>query len=98
MSWTALLGGDGAALSGRIAGEVQEDPDAAATRVWAATECLRKAGIGPGAPLTLAERADDGWLTLASGSLAVATYVTRVSGVREPLALALLAGGDDARL
>jgi enediyne polyketide synthase len=98
MSWTDLLGGDGAALSGRIAGEVHEDPDAAATRVWAATECLRKAGIGPGAPLTLAERADDGWLTLASGSLAVATYVTRVSGVREPLALALLAGGDDARL
>jgi enediyne polyketide synthase len=97
-TWLELLGSEGAALGDRIAGESGEDRDTAATRVWAASECLRKVGAAPGAPLALTDRADDGWLTLESGPLAVATYVTRVRGVSEPLALALLGGGRDARL
>jgi enediyne polyketide synthase len=63
--------------------------------VWAAGECLCKAGVPPGAPLTLA-RGDDGWLALSSGSFTVDTYVARVRRTTEPVVLAVLTGSGDA--
>src|SRR5262249_39000677 len=42
--WRDLLGADRFALATVIAAEAREDEAAAATRVWAAAECLKKAG------------------------------------------------------
>jgi enediyne polyketide synthase len=96
--WRDLLGPERGALSETIAAARGEDVSTAATRVWAAGECLQKIGLPAGAPLTVAADADDGWLLLACGDRSVATYVTRVSGFAAPVAVAVLAGGPDARL
>jgi enediyne polyketide synthase len=96
--WGDLLGAERAALSRTLVDARGEDADACATRVWAAGECLIKAGVAPGAPLALAGEDDDGWLVLESGTHAVATYVTQVRGTGERLALAVLAEVADAGL
>lgn len=97
-AWDDVLGADRAALSTLLAATRGDDPDACAARVWAASECLAKAGVGPGAPLTLGDAGDDGWVVLVSGDRAVATYVTRLTGSDVPLAFAVLAEGHDARV
>jgi enediyne polyketide synthase len=94
--WGDLLGAERAALGRTLVEARGEDADACATRVWAAGECLLKAGVEPGAPLALAGEDDDGWLVLESGPHAVATYVTQVRGARERIALAVLAEGAHA--
>ena len=97
-AWGALLGGARATLSAEVARQVGEDPNAAATRVWAAAECLVKAGIAAGAPLAVRGLAEDGWLTLASGAHVVGTYVTTLREGEPPLAIAILTGAADASL
>ena len=62
----------------------------AATRIWSAGECLTKAGVPPGAPLTLAGVADDGWIQFRCGNVTVATYVAELRGEARPLCFALL--------
>ena len=61
----------------------------AATRVWSATECLRKAGAAGDEPLTLGPRAEDGWTLLHSGSLVTATVPLRMDGSDDPFVLAV---------
>ncbi|RFU38798.1 SDR family NAD(P)-dependent oxidoreductase, partial [Actinomadura logoneensis] len=53
--WAGLLGRH-RDLAGLLAGDLGEDHGTAATRVWAAAECLRKAGLPDDAPLTAAGR------------------------------------------
>jgi enediyne polyketide synthase len=77
--WRDLLGGDGFRLAREAARETGEELDAAATRVWAARECLDKAGA-PGAPLSLAATEEDGWVVLASGAVTIPTCVVRLRG------------------
>jgi enediyne polyketide synthase len=67
--------------------------DAAATRLWAVVECLRKAGQPGDAPITPVTTAGR-WQVFASGSLRIATFVTRLSGVSAPVVFAVLAGGS----
>lgn len=86
--WRDLLGPERAAIQGQVEG----DDATTATRIWAAGECLTKAGVHGAAPLTLAGRRRDGWLTLRSGALTVETYVARVRGFESPLAVAVLTG------
>ncbi|MCP3959076.1 MAG: SDR family NAD(P)-dependent oxidoreductase [bacterium] len=94
--WADLLGPDRLRLAEVIARERDEAQDHAAARVWAAGECLTKAGIGPNAPLELATSNDDGWVLLTSGALAIPTFVARLRETEEPLALAVLATADAA--
>ncbi|MES1210838.1 MAG: polyketide synthase dehydratase domain-containing protein, partial [Acidobacteriota bacterium] len=63
--WRDLLG-ERFALAELIARERGETSDAAATRVWAAIESLKKAGVPHGAPLVLEglSTSSDGWLLL----------------------------------
>jgi enediyne polyketide synthase len=88
--WRALLGPDRYALAELVAREAGEDETAAATRVWSANECLKKAGTMISAPLVLVSSAGDGWVRLASGPLIIATVVVQVRGDRNRLAMALL--------
>ena len=68
--WRDLLAQERFALAEQLA----EDFDTAATRVWTAMECLKKAGVPGDAPLVLNATKPDGWIMLSSGSRTIATY------------------------
>jgi enediyne polyketide synthase len=90
--WRDLLGVERQSLADRIAAETGEAPDAAATRVWAATECLKKAAAGSDCPLVFRSSTPDRWVLLAAGTLRVATWVGSVRETEGPLAVAVLSG------
>ncbi|MFL6262406.1 MAG: SDR family NAD(P)-dependent oxidoreductase [Thermoanaerobaculia bacterium] len=89
--WRGLLGAERSRLAELIVRERDETFGAAATRVWAAAESLVKAGVPPGAPLTLESGGDGGWLLLRSGELRIGTLVAPVRELAGPAALAILA-------
>jgi enediyne polyketide synthase len=89
-TWQDLLGTERFGLARLIARDNAEPEDVATTRVWAANECLKKAGAAVGVPLVLEAVSADGWVLLSSGSLAVATFAAQVEGAVEPLVMALL--------
>jgi enediyne polyketide synthase len=92
--WRDLLGDHRAALAGIIRSHANEDEAMSATRVWAAGECLKKAGAGFDAPLLFITAEADSWVLLSSGHLKVATYVTQVRAHRGKLAIAVLVSND----
>lgn len=96
-AWRDLLGErlNLAVLLGR---ETGDDLGAAATRVWNALECLKKAGAASGAPLALSAATPDGWVLLSSGEYTVASYIASIQGREARLALALLVRRCDAGL
>jgi enediyne polyketide synthase len=96
--WRDLLGPDRINLAEVIVRETGEDFDAAATRAWAAGECLKKAGAMPDMPLLLESFTADGWVTLTAGELVAATYVNSVIGYKGRLAFGLLVRRSDASL
>ncbi len=75
-----------------------EEFDAAATRAWAAGECLKKAGAAIDAPLILARTAAEGWVFLDSGPHRIGTFIAQLRGATNRLALAVLAESRDASL
>ncbi|MGW7409894.1 SDR family NAD(P)-dependent oxidoreductase [Streptomyces sp. NPDC054833] len=87
--WRGLLG-EHAVVAELVARETGEAPDTAATRVWGAVECLRKAGIMAGAPLTVLPRRKDAWVVFAAGDLRIATFVTALRDALEPAVFAFL--------
>jgi len=93
--WRGLLGPDRFLLAELIARERGESRDAAATRVWAAAESLAKAGVPHGAPLTLENGGDDGWLLLRSGALSIGSLLAPVRELAGPAALAVLVDPAD---
>ena len=96
--WRDLLGAEGFTLAGVVGREAEEDHSAAATRVWAAKECLKKAGAMVDTPLVLRSTTTDGWILLKGGLLNIATLVTPVRGSEGRLALAVLVRSNDASL
>ncbi|UQX05363.1 type I polyketide synthase [Streptomyces sp. RerS4] len=98
--WQGLLG-PYAPLAELVAKETGESADTAATRVWSAVECLRKAGAALDAPLTLAPAAKPHWVVFTSGAARIATFSTTVRtparrAVTPPGTTAALAGADAA--
>jgi len=96
--WSDLLGAERFKLAELISREAKETLDIAATRLWTATECLKKAGAGMTAPLVFVSVAPNGWILLASGELKIASGVVQRDEEKEDLAIALLTGGGDARV
>lgn len=94
--WRDLLGAERYALAELIAEQVPEDSDSAATRVWSAAECLKKAGASLDVPLVLRLTTADDWVLLAAGPLTVATWLTSLRDTKGRTAVALLAGNVDA--
>jgi enediyne polyketide synthase len=86
--WSDLLGAEGAALAGLIAAERNEDYSVAATRVWGAIECLSKSGQAQ-RDLTLdtveGVPGSGPWAALRGGGRRIASFVTTVRDLREPL-------------
>jgi enediyne polyketide synthase len=96
--WSDILGVERFKLAEVISREAQETLDVAATRVWTSLECLKKAGAGLSAPLVFAGVASNGWILLASGEMKIASCVIKRDGEKEDMAIALLTGGEDARV
>jgi enediyne polyketide synthase len=93
--WQDLLG-ERFQLVDVVAQAAKEDLHRAATRVWAAGECLKKAGAALDTPLTLASAHEDGWVLLSAGSLVTATYLAQIQTGPEPLVLAVAVRRNDA--
>jgi enediyne polyketide synthase len=81
-----------------LAGEAGEDEALAATRVWTAAECLKKAGALARTPLVLAASTADGWVVFAAGACHIATFVTAIHGTSGQLVLAVLTRSPHAGL
>jgi enediyne polyketide synthase len=77
--WRGLLGAERCQLAEALA--MNEDFDTAATRVWCAIECLKKAGAMGDAPLMVNAVSKDGWTVLFSGARIIATCCAEVRDV-----------------
>jgi enediyne polyketide synthase len=86
--WSELLG-ERHALAELIAREAKEDFDTAATRVWTAQECLKKAGRAWDTPLSLKTVAAEHWIILTAGACSIASWWGNWEGF-PPFALAIL--------
>ncbi|MCP4202197.1 MAG: SDR family NAD(P)-dependent oxidoreductase [bacterium] len=73
--WHDLLGDERTELSRLLARKGGEDLDCAATRVWTAMECLKKAGRSLASPLLLESITADGWAVLSSGDYRTASVL-----------------------
>ena len=78
-------------LAAAIAGEAGESLGAAEARARAAAECVRQAGVA--GELALGGAGRDGWVVLAAPGVRVATLVTTVHGLPDPVAVAILTEG-----
>src|SRR6185295_6615537 len=87
-----LLGPERHPLSELISESSGESRDVAATRVWTALECLKKADVPSHAPLLLASSAPQGWVFLSSGRLTIGTFVATLRNSAEPIVFAVLLG------
>ena len=94
-TWQDLLGSDRYQLAEMLVREVGEDLNTAATRIWMAIECLKKASAMITTPLVLAETIKDGWVLLKAGSLTIATFAASVREISNPLVLAVLVGNKN---
>ncbi len=92
VTWDGLLGSH-ASVAGLVATETGEGLDTACTRVWAAIECVQKAGLPASAPVTLTPVRQDAWTVFASGALRIATLVTTLRDAPDPVVFAVLAEG-----
>jgi enediyne polyketide synthase len=92
--WRGLLTAEQFALAELIQRERGEDPAAAATRVWSAVECLRKAGRTLTGPITLAAGGPADWVLLQSGAAKIATFVTSVLDQPDPMVFTILTEED----
>ena len=92
--WRDLLGQERIALVQRIAQQSGEELATAATRVWAAAECLKKAGAAFDLPLVVRSTSPDDWVVLGAGETTVATWVTAIGSVATKLAVAILVSKD----
>jgi enediyne polyketide synthase len=75
--WKDLLGADRFKLAQVLSRKTGGDFDVAATRVWAAMECLRKAGAPVNAPLTLSG-GNESCAMLSSGRLSIVTVCVMI--------------------
>lgn len=90
--WQALLGEERFALIQQVVHTTADDEATAATRLWAAGECLIKAGLLPDQRLHFMRHTVDGWVLFASETLTIATVVVRLRGCHDPVVLAVLHG------
>jgi enediyne polyketide synthase len=91
-AWDGLLGGH-RRLADLVATEAGEALEVAGSRVWAATECLTKAGLPATAPLTMVPPQREGWVVFVSGGLRITTFITTLHRGPNPVLFAVLAEG-----
>ncbi|OLF12976.1 hypothetical protein BLA60_06930 [Actinophytocola xinjiangensis] len=93
LTWAGLLGRDQLPVRDLLTVEAGESESTAGTRVWCALECLRKTGSTTQA-LTLDRVEQNGWAVLSAGDARIATWVTTVNDVPDPVVVAVLSGEE----
>ncbi|NEQ76052.1 MAG: SDR family NAD(P)-dependent oxidoreductase [Okeania sp. SIO2C9] len=96
--WGDLLGVRRLDLAKVVAQETGQGLDVTATQIWCASECLKKAGIVPDAPLLLMNNSSlspNEIVWLESGEKAIATFVISVQEVEQPLVFAVLISKEE---
>ncbi|MEB3244158.1 MAG: SDR family NAD(P)-dependent oxidoreductase [Cyanobacteriota bacterium] len=96
--WRDLLGDSALHLARVVAEASAETVDIAATRIWSAKECLKKAGLPAQTSLTLHSNQNSlVWLESHSdlpgaenSSMEIATWVFRVHALADPIVVAIL--------
>lgn len=96
--WQELLGDAGMNLARLVAQETAEPLDVAATRIWSAQECLKKAGFAPQSSLTLLRNSQPIIWLESHGDCAVekaqplniATWMFRLKEMPDPMVIAIL--------
>ncbi|HEV2963126.1 MAG TPA: SDR family NAD(P)-dependent oxidoreductase, partial [Candidatus Angelobacter sp.] len=96
-AWQDLLGPQQYGLANLVSAHAREGFDIAATRIWSALECLKKAEAGDSAPLSMLPTQEEGWVLLRSGSNLLATFAATVTGRPVPLVVAILAAEQNKR-
>jgi enediyne polyketide synthase len=91
--WAGLLGDGLSRVRDLVVAETGEGADTAGTRVWSALECLRKTG-NTTRLLTVDRVAPDGWVVLSAGDARIATWVTTLNDLTEPVVFAVLSGEE----
>ncbi len=91
--WAGLLGDELRGVRDLVVLESGEDTDTVGTRLWSALECLRKTGTTT-RDLTVDRVSADGWVVLSSGNARVATWVTTLNDLAEPVVFAVLSGEE----
>ncbi|MFI7677413.1 type I polyketide synthase [Actinophytocola sp. NPDC049390] len=89
--WTGLLGEDLCRVRDLVVAEAGEEADTAGTRLWSALECLRKTGTTT-RDLTIDRVSADGWIVLSTGDARIATWVTTLNDLPDPVVFAVLSG------
>jgi enediyne polyketide synthase len=92
--WRGLLGDERHELAQLVARRAQEDGDVSATRIWSASEALKKAGAMITAPLMFVSSTDDGCVLLSSGSFKILTYATELREREGAFVIAVLSQVD----
>jgi enediyne polyketide synthase len=95
--WQSLLGVERFALIQQVVHATVDDESTAATRLWAAGECLIKAGLPVETRLRFTRHTIDGWVLFASETVTIATVVLPIRGCDAPLVLAMLCDRQDVR-
>ncbi len=93
--WSGLLGAERHALAELLAAKLGESLDVAATRVWCAMECLKKAALPANTPLTLRAEPGEQWLLLAAGAYTIASFAAPLRDAAYPRALGVLLPNPD---
>lgn len=93
--WVDLLGKDRYELAIFISRTTNESERVSATRVWTASECLKKIGAMAAAPLVFHDSPGDEWILFSSGHLIIASYVPQIRGRDGQFALAVISIGHD---
>jgi enediyne polyketide synthase len=78
--WRDLLGSESFALAELVARLSGEALDSAATRVWTARECMKKAGASEATPFTLGSADGGAWVTFESPTYSALTYSAQLLG------------------
>ncbi|HEV2991603.1 MAG TPA: type I polyketide synthase [Candidatus Angelobacter sp.] len=97
-AWQELLGPQHYALARLASTRAEETFDVAATRIWSALECLKKAEAGNSAPLSLLPVEEKSWVLLRSGANVIATFSASMTDKTTPLIVAVLAVEQSKRL
>jgi enediyne polyketide synthase len=92
--WRGLLGEARSELAQLVARRTQESEAVSATRIWSASEALKKVGATITAPLVFVSATDDGSVFLASGKFKILTFATQLHERQGKFVIAVLTEAD----
>ncbi len=88
--WKTLLGRDKIELIKKIQSEIDEDFSSIATRIWCATECIRKIGLQTDSPIMFSKTDTNNTIYLESGEHKIITFKCLVKKERLPYVFTVL--------